>query len=152
MNTFEQLAKIYREIDTVYASVEMDARFRGHGKKETEYKNRRLHNDQAYFLYMFTRLEDRVGELTDKLINKNKSRITNKKLTRLLELIQQRNRSGLYFLDRVSILTQRGERDFNLIKEYYEQRNKIAHGGTFTVTISIETVIADMNRLYKDLA
>jgi len=54
-------------------------------------------------------------------------------------------------MSRVSLLTPKGGRNFNLIKIYYDQRNNIGHGGTFTITISIPKVIADMKLLYKDL-
>ena len=54
-------------------------------------------------------------------------------------------------MNRVSLLTPKGGMNYNLIKQYYDQRNNIGHGGTFTIAISIPTVIADMKQLYKDL-
>jgi len=54
-------------------------------------------------------------------------------------------------MDRVALLTEMGETDYNLIERYYKQRNKIAHGQTFTIPINIPTVIVHMKHLYSDL-
>lgn len=59
---------------------------------------------------------------------------------------------SLHFMNRVSLLTKKGGSNFNLIKRYYDQRNNIGHGGSFTITISIQAVITDMKRLYSDLS
>lgn len=58
---------------------------------------------------------------------------------------------SLHFMNRVALLVPKGQSDYNLIDSYYKQRNKIGHGGTFTITINIPTVIADMKRLYKEI-
>lgn len=149
MNIFDQLGKIYTEIDSTYATIEITARSKEHHKKEADYTTKRQFNDQAYFLYMFTRLEDRVRILSDSLIDDKMSTLTDWKSKRSWEIIQ--SSKNLHFMDRVALLTQKGGTDYNLVNQYYSQRNKIAHGGTFTITISIPNVISDMTRLYRDL-
>ncbi|MFN6380542.1 MAG: hypothetical protein ACK4WD_14775 [Flavobacteriales bacterium] len=54
-------------------------------------------------------------------------------------------------MNRVALMTPKGGIDYNLVNQYYAQRNNIGHGGSFTIPISIPNVIADMKRLYKDL-
>lgn len=54
MNIFDKLGKIYIELDDIYANKEIIARSKGHLKKEADYFSKRLYNDQAYFLFMFT--------------------------------------------------------------------------------------------------
>jgi hypothetical protein len=152
MTIFDELGNIYNEIDNTYSSQEIQARSRGFNKKEAEYARVRQLNDQAYFLFMFTRLEDRVRNLSDQLIDNKLAALTDWKAKRSWEIIQkQKKNDTLHFMNRVSLLTQKGGTDYNLIKQYYDQRNNIGHGGTFTITISIPTVISDLKRVYKDL-
>jgi hypothetical protein len=152
MNVFDQLAEIYFEIDSNYASVETDAHARGHLRKEVKFQKKRELNDQAYFLFMFTRLEDRVKKLSIKLIEEKYNDLTNWNYRRTWEILYQRRNKGIYFLDRVALLTKFGQADYLLIKNYYEQRNNIGHGGqSFTIPISIPTVVTNMKRLYHDL-
>jgi len=72
MNVIDELGEIYKEFDNTYSTIELKARAKGHYKKEAKYQAIRELNDQAYFLFMFTRLEDRIKDLSTKMIN-NKS-------------------------------------------------------------------------------
>ncbi len=152
MNVFDKIGKLYSEIDNTYASIEVLARSSGYHKKELEYSTKRYHNDQAYFLYMFTRLEGRVREISDNLIDNKISTLTDWKTKRAWEIFnKQKSNDSLHFLNRVALLTPKGQINYNLIKQYYDQRNEIGHGGTFTISISIPTVITNMKQLYKNL-
>ncbi len=152
MNIFDELGTIYSEIDFRYAGIETQANLKGHYKKEKMFSEKRKLNDQAYFLFMFTRLEDRVRDISDLLIDEKKAILAHWKVKRSWEIIKKQNSTySLDFMQRVGLLTQKGHVDYNLIKQYYDQRNNIGHGGTFSIPISIPTVIADMKRLYKDL-
>jgi hypothetical protein len=150
MNIFDELGHIYDEIDKSYSITELESRRKGHHKKEAEYTRKRQLNDQAYFLFMFTRLEDRIRELSIILIDKKIGTITDWKYKRVWDILN-RKKDDMFLLDRVALLVQLGGRDYNLIHNYYRQRNSIAHGGAFTITIDIYIVIADMKRLYNDL-
>lgn len=99
---------------------------------------------------MFTRLEDRVRTLSDNLIDDRIATLTDWKAKRTWDILGNR-KDRIAFMDRVALLTEINGSDYILINRYYRQRNNIGHGGTFTITISIPTVIADMKRLYKDL-
>jgi len=55
-------------------------------------------------------------------------------------------------MDRVALLTPISGTDYQLINNYFKQRNSIAHGGSFTIPINIPTVIADLKKLYNELA
>ncbi|MDP3148051.1 MAG: hypothetical protein Q8N83_02870 [Ignavibacteria bacterium] len=152
MNIFDEPGKIYSEIDDAYARTEIQARSKGHRKKEAEFYRKRQLNDQAYFLFMFTRFEGRVRDISDNLIYNKVTNQADWKINRTWEIInKQKLNDSLHFMNRVSLLTPKGQINYNLIKQYYDQRNNIGHGGSFTIAISIPTVIADMKRLYKDL-
>jgi len=149
---FDELAEIYFEIDYDYSVKEADARARHYKRIEASYRRKRELNDQAYFLFMFTRLEDRIKKLSIELIEKKYNTLTNWKYRRTWEILYERREKNIYFLDRVALLTEMGQADYELIKKYYRQRNNIGHGGnSFTITIDISTVVADMQRLYYDL-
>lgn len=150
MNIFDELGVIYNEINNNYASIEVRARSKGHYKKEAGYFKKRQLNDQAYFLFMFTRLEDRVRSLSDMIINNKVSSLTDWKTKRTWDILNKR-KDRILFMDRVALLTKINGNDYNLIHHYYKQRNNIGHGGVFTIPISIPTVIADMKRLHKIL-
>lgn len=152
MSIFIQLGSLYSDIDNQLAILEYDARTKRHTRKEREIQTKRRENDQAYFLYMFTRLEDRIRELTDILTTNKSNTLTNWHYKRVWEILNRRaTEDRLHFLDRVALLTPIGQRDYNLIQNYYRQRNSIAHGQSFTITIDIMTVIDDLKRLYNDL-
>jgi len=150
MNIFDHLGKIYNEIDTTYANIEVQASSRRHHKKEAEYYSKRQFNKQAYFLFMFTRLEDRVRNLSDQLIDDKVANLTDWKAKRTWDILSKR-KDRIAFMDRVALLTEINQSGYNLIDRYYRQRNNIGHGGTFTIAIYIPTFIVDMKRLYRDL-
>jgi hypothetical protein len=150
MNIFDELGRIYGEIDSTYAPIESEARKRRHTRKESEYYGKRQLNNQAYFLFMFTRMEDHIKELSNTLIDTKVGTITEWKSKRTWEILAKR-KDRMPLMDRVALLTEINAMDYNIIDRYYRQRNSIAHGGTFTVTIDIPTVIADMKRLFRDL-
>lgn len=152
MNIFDELGNIYTDINSEYAKKEAAARSKGYHKLEAEYFKKRQYNDQSYFLFMFTRLEGRIRQISDNLINTKIASSTNWKVIRVWEILsKQKSNGSLQFMNRVSLLTPKGKADYNLIKQYYDQRNNIGHGGNFTMAISIPTVVVDMKRLYKSL-
>lgn len=150
MSIFNQLETIYLEINNDYAAKEVQARFRGHYRLEAKYSSKRQLNDEAYFLFMFTRLEDRVKTLSLQLITRKFNSHIDWKRKRTWEILYKR-RDRIPFMDRVALLTEINQPDYQLINSYYQQRNSIAHGGTFLVPIIISNVVTDMQRLYRVL-
>lgn len=147
---FDELAAIYSEIDNEYSVREAHARASGHVRIEASYRRKRELNDQAYFLFMFTRLEDRIRQLSTELIDNKFRTLTNWNYRRTWEILHKR-KDNIALMDRVALLTRIGQLDYNLIKRYYDQRNNIGHGQSFTIPIIIMNVVADMQRLYFDL-
>ena len=72
MSIFDELEAQYDEIDNQYTSIEFEARTKSWNNKEQKYQRKREINDQAYFLFMFSRLEDRIRTQSAALIKKNK--------------------------------------------------------------------------------
>ena len=91
MTIFDDLGKIYNEIDNTYSSQEIQARTKGFNKKEAQYARKRQLNDQAYFLFMFTRLEDRVRDLSDQLVDDKMASLTDWKSSISLRIFFKNN-------------------------------------------------------------
>ncbi len=72
MNVFDTLEIQYLEIDKQYSDLEMICLERCWYKKEQKYIKKREFNDQAYFWFMFTRLEDKINRESAKLIKRKK--------------------------------------------------------------------------------
>lgn len=75
MSVFEELETQYNEIDDVYSSREFQAHCKGWVRKEQYYRRKREINDQAYFLFMFTRLEERIREQSALLVQRKRNSI-----------------------------------------------------------------------------
>lgn len=149
MNIFDELDKIYSDIDNQYATLEFAARARGFTKKESQIKRKRELNDHAYFLFMYTRLEGRIQELSTNLINKKSSSLTDYKNKRVWSIVKEKRKLNL--MEKVSFFTNFGGVDYILIDDYKKHRNSIAHGGNFLGAVSIPTVLIEFKRLYREL-
>lgn len=150
MNVFDQLGEIYYEIDTLYANKEASALSKGNLNDEMEFSGNRQFNNQAYFLFMFTRLEDRVKSLSESLIDNHSTSLTDWKIKGAWDILSKR-KENIAFMDRVALLTKINDSDYNLIQSYYNLRNAIGHGKPYNTPIDMPKVIADMKRLYSDL-
>ena len=152
MNIFDELSSQYQEIDDYYTSKEFEARSKGHHRKELKWRRKRELNDHAYFLFMFTRLEDRIREESSKLIDNRQRNLSNWKQRRAWEILPKSKKSSkIHFKQRVALLTEKGQSHYNLISDYYDLRNQIGHGGNFTTPVSIPNVVLDMKNLYAIL-
>lgn len=148
MTIFDEIEVLYLAIDNPYAIEEGSARFKNYTKKAAHLARKRSLNDQAYFLFMFTRLEEKIRELSDNRISGRIARLGNWRDRRTWEILQ-RSGDRLSLLDRVSLLTTFNGADYQLIQRYKKQRDTIAHGGTATVVIDISIVLNDFKRLYN---
>jgi len=148
MAIFDDLEGQYNSIDNQYATGEFQASRSGATRKEAEFRKKREINDQAYFLFMFSRLEDRVNQEAEKLIKrKTTSRASWKQKAPWDNLPKEVK--DIPFKNRLALLAERGKQDFNLISDYYLERNSIAHGGGFKRPINMPDAIANFIRLYK---
>lgn len=150
MTIFDELEDQYYEIDNEYSNIEFDARAKKWCNKEAKYHRKRELNDQAYFLFMFSRLENHIKIESSAHITKKKTAMTSWKHKAVWDILSQDDRSDrLHFKKRLALLVEQGGSNFNLIADYYKERNSIAHGGSFINPISMPTVITEFKRLYK---
>lgn len=149
MGIFDELETQYNDIDNEYASIEFDAISRGWSKKEVKYKRKRELNDQAYFLFMFSRLEDRIRHESSLLITRKQNSISSWKQRASWDILPSGAGDEMPFKRRLALLVEKGGRDYNLVVDYYKERNSIAHGGNFISPISMPNVISEMKRLHR---
>lgn len=151
MSVFDELEDLFNEIDNRYSSIEFEARTKGWSKKEQKYQRKRELNDQAYFLFMFSRLEDRIRSQSAALITKKQTSLQSWRQRAAWDILPSSSSDNYPFKKRLALLTEKGASDYNLITDYYKERNSIAHGGSFTRAISMPTVITELKRLYRIL-
>ena len=148
MSIFAELETQYNEIDNAYASKEFEAISTGWNNKEAKYRKKRELNDQAYFLCMFSRLEEPVREHSTKLIQKQQRDIKAWRKRAAWDILPASPQDDFPFKKRLALLTEKGANDLSLIVRYYKERNSIAHGSLFTTPISMPTVILELKRLF----
>ncbi|MDD5214215.1 MAG: hypothetical protein PHQ03_01590 [Methylococcales bacterium] len=156
MNTFEELAKLYAEIDNNYAKEEHEARANNLTKEEQDVISRKRElNDHAYYLFMFSRLEDHVREQSSLLIQEKQKISLDWEQRRAWSILpNKKDADNITFLNRAALLLKHGKdsHHFGKIQAYYDLRNKLAHGGSFHSPVSIPTVLADFELFYKELS
>lgn len=148
MNIFDELAKNYFEFDNNIALLEQRARAKGFVRKEKEYRRKRDLNDQAYFLFMFTKLEDRVTESYKSLLNSRSSNISNYENWRAWNIFKEGK--GLSFMEKISLLVVYNGADYHKFLKYKKQRDTIAHGGVVS-GINISVVLSDFKYLHSKI-
>ncbi len=151
MRVFDELEALFNEIDNRYSSIEFEARSKGWNNKEQQYQRKRKLNDQAYFLFMFSRLEDRIRIQSTELIIKKQASIQSWRQRAAWDILPSSSSVNYPFKKRLALLTKKGASDYTLVSDYYKERNSIAHGGSFTRPISMPTVITQLKRLYRIL-
>jgi hypothetical protein len=144
---FDELDILYTEIDNDYAAKEFAALSAGLGALEFEIALKRERNDQAYFLFIFTRLEKRIQDLFSALITSKMASLTDVKDANSWRLMKKKR---LELMEKVSFFATPGNTDYNLVYYYKKKRDDVAHGD-FASGVNISAVLTDMKRLYVDL-
>lgn len=144
---FDELEILYNEIDNDFAVKEFNAHSSGLTTDEYEIALKREQNDQAYFLFIFTRLEKYVQDLFNTLVNNKISIVTDSKELNSWKLLKKKR---LELMEKVSFFAKSGGTDYYLIYNYKKKRDNVAHGD-FASGVAISAVLTDMKRLYTDL-
>jgi hypothetical protein len=152
MSIFKELGQMYAEIDSYYARMEFDAKTKGWTRKEKTWARKRELNDHAYFLFMFTRLEDRVREQSSKLITGKQASISRWRQRSAWDILpKEKDSDRLSFRNRLALLAKKGSKDYNRMIDYHDLRNTVGHGGSFSSPVSIPDVVEDFDYMYSVL-
>ncbi len=128
--SFSELKDLYSELNEFLATQHGEA-VRSEDLKTAETcTQKNIHNDQAYFLYLFTRLEGRINEK----IQKEKSEL-----------------NEAYFMDKVQWIFSQNQQAQQRIQKYYEEPNSIGHGADFNQVISMRTVVPQIEYYFGSI-
>jgi len=95
----------------------------------------RSRNDQAYFLFLFTRLEDAVNSAFKELIDIKAVGMWQDNLAWIVW--KGHKITEIYLMTKVELLAEKGASDCEEIRRLYKDRNLIGHGAEWQQTLSI---------------
>lgn len=146
MNILDELYGLYLQVDGSLSITEATARAQKNSSLEEQTARQRKVNDQAFFLYMFTRLEEKIREATKQMFEEKISSSADQKELRAWEILKANDR--LTLMTHVSFFLPIGSADYQLIRNLKKQRDEIAHGGMPSTAV-ISDCFVEMSRLNK---
>lgn len=146
MSIFLDIVKQYAATDQVFAEIIQSALVASDAIALNAAVEQRSHNDQAYLLYMFTRLEAVINECFEDLVSARS--IGNWHDTRpWLYFGEHKSYESLSLLAKTAMLTGKGGQDWKQIQRYYAERNSIAHGASWAQAFAIPSTGNDMQEI-----
>jgi hypothetical protein len=151
MSIVVEIEKQYLDIERYYSSKEFEAFAASNAAEESYWLNRREMNTHAYFLFLFTRLEDHIKTESSKLISSKILASVDWKERAVWDIC---NDGELSLKKKLALLTEKGRTDYNTIVEYYQIRNDIGHGKTIadiSRTINMREFFEDLKNYFTSL-
>ncbi len=144
MSIFIEISGYYADADASFAAAEQQAFLINDDTAFDAAGKARKCNDQAYFLYLFTRLEAEVDATVGKLLVARTGSSVPWSDRRVWQAWSRNQIQDIALLSKVEVLTDKGRTDYAQIKQYYDERNKIAHGGVWQSQFFIPNVAQTM--------
>ncbi len=144
MSIFLEISGYYGNADASFAVAEQQAFLTNDDVAFDAAGKARKCNDQAYFLYLFTRLEAEVDAAVGKLLAARTGSSISRSDRRVWQAWSRSQIQDIALLSKVEVLTDKGRTDYAQIKQYYDERNKIAHGGVWQSQFYIPNVAQTM--------
>jgi hypothetical protein len=149
MSVFLEIVGYYAVADAAFAAAEQQAFQNDDDAAFDEAGLARQHNDQAYFLYLFSRLEAEVNASAEALLANRLASTAMWSDRRIWQAWARIPVRDITFLSKVEVLTDKGHRDYAMIREYYEGRNTIAHGGVWQAQFFVPHIAQTMHDLFN---
>lgn len=149
MSVLLEVVANYEVIDEYLAIVEQRALQSGDENTFNRANRARQLNDQAYFLYLFTRFEAEVSSAVEDLLARRTDAAIAWTEQRIWQAWSRVRVSDIAFLSKMEVLTDKRRADYATAKRYHDGRNRIAHGGDWDVPFSIPDIGHDMNDLVQ---
>jgi hypothetical protein len=147
MSIFLEIATQYAVADGVFADAEQHAYQADDDAAFDNARRARQRNDQAYFLYLFTRFEAEVNTSIETLLSGRLSFTAAWSERRIWQAWSRSPVRDIAFLSKMEVLTDKGRNDYATAKQYYEGRNTIAHGQDWEVQFFLPTVAQVMDEI-----
>lgn len=144
MSIFLEIRGYYADTDAGFEAAEKQAFLTDDETAFDAAGEARKYNDQAYFLYLFTRLEAEINTATEKLLAARTDLAVLWADRRVWQAWSHNQIQDIAFLSKAEVLTDKGRTDYAQIKHYYDERNKIAHGGVSASQFVIPNVAQTM--------
>ena len=152
MSVFLEIAGHYSVADAAFVAVEQNAYRDDDDDACGQADLARQHNDHADFLYLFSRFEAEVNTLAEALLANRLASIPTWPERRIWQALSRGSIRDIAFLSKVEVLIEKGRQDYATIKEYYDGRNTIAHGGVWQAQFLVPNVAQTMNDLLQRFA
>lgn len=152
MSVFLEIADYYAVADAAFAAAEQKAFQNDEDVAFDQAGLARQHNDQAYFLYLFSRFEAEINTSSQALLAQRLASTATWSERRIWQAWSRVPVREIAFLSKVEVLTDKGGKDFATIKNYYGGRNTIAHGGEWQAQFFVPNVAQTMNDLLQRFA
>src|SRR3989344_745074 len=109
MSIVEEIEIIYFKIEDEYYHQEFDARFAANYLEEDKLIRKRELNMHAYFLFLFTRLENHIFSVSSEIIKEKIDSMTDPKEKIIWDISSTKK---IHFLKRVKLLTEVNNLDY----------------------------------------
>ena len=144
MNNLPAIIALYKELDVILERQRTDADTAGNTTRVQQLEAKQVLNDQAYFVLCWGQLEAAVDMKCREAIRKRKSQTVweNRRAWDLYNPDDKRL-SGLTFEDRTALVLDRGAgpgSTWAKVMQYYELRNKIAHGNLTSTRMELNEI------------
>jgi hypothetical protein len=147
MSVFLEIAEHYAVADAAFVAVEQKAYQEDDDVAFDRAALARRHNDQAYFLCLFSRFEAEVSAVSKQLVANRLAVLPTWSERRIWQAWSGGSGRDPAFLSKIEVLTEKGRQDYATIQEYYDGRNTIAHGGVWQARFVVPNVAQTMNDL-----
>jgi hypothetical protein len=108
----------------------------------------RKRNDQAYFLFLFTRFEEAVNQAVRIIIrNRASGAWEERRIWDAWYALVMRNNRNMHFLSKAEIISDKSRNEYETIDNYYNGRNRIAHGGIHSEQFFIPEIAQRMDAI-----
>jgi hypothetical protein len=149
---FLEIAGQYAIADSAFAAAEQRAFHEDDDSAFDRAGTARQHNDQAYFLYLFTRFEESVNAAIKALLATRLASASPWADRRIWAAWSRVPVRDIALLSKAEVLMDKGRQDYATVKEYYEGRNAIAHGGALLDQVLVPSVAQTMAELVQRFA
>lgn len=138
--------------DAAFAALEQDAFSRDDDTAFDIATEQRRLNDQAYFLYLFTRFESEVNDAVDALLQVRRDSRLPWPERRVWDAWARNGTKDIAFLSKVEVLIDKSTPLYTLVKELYKRRNAIGHGGTWGDQVFIAVIAQKLDEAISRFA
>jgi hypothetical protein len=149
MSAILEIADQYAVADAVFADAEHRAYQANDDTAFDKAVRARKRNDQAYFLYLFTKYEAEVDVAIPALLARRTDASAAWPERRIWQAWSRGHVRDIAFLSKMEVLTDKGRKDYATAKQYYEGRNTIAHGQDWEVQFFLPAVAQNMHELVQ---